>query len=311
MKKKIQIIFCFILLIIGILIYLYFDIQRELIDLIILNIIIYLLRTILLRILNAVVKNRIIKLLASLIINLVWIGFIFALLFFISPIFALSIITFLIIAIALTFKDLLSNIASGAIILTSRVFEPGDLIETNGVQGIVEEITLNYTKIREFDGILVFIPNSKIFNSSVTKFTHRRLKKKKAIKDDKISKKNKKGKIYINQVKQVIISEHKITSYAKDLEITATVNPVSLTENLNKVFDKYELILGRRPTYNVNHTTSSPLLDRCNITIRINSNNPILILEYTDAFMRDLLFELNKNEIFEGWSDYKKNLKKK
>ena len=304
MKKKLQIILSIIFLIIGILLYFYLEIDRELVNLVLLNVIVYLLRTILLRILNAAIQNRIIKLVASLIINLVWIGFVFVLLFYISPIFALSIITFLIVAISLTFKDLISNIASGAIILTSRVFEPDDLIETNGIQGIVEEITLNYTKIREFDGVLVYIPNSKIFNASVTKFTHRKLKKIERKRGDQISKGEIKHKEYIDQVKRLIKSEVKTTSYTKDIEITAAVNPITLNEELNKVFDKYKSILGKRATYNVNYTT----FDRCNITIRINSNNPMLILEYTDAFVRDLLFQLNYNEIFEGWNDYKKNI---
>jgi len=305
MKKKLQIILSIIFLIIGILLYFYLEIDRELVNLILLNVIVYLLRTILLRILNAAIKNRIIKLVASLIINLVWIGFVFVLLFYISPIFALSIITFLIVAISLTFKDLISNVASGAIILTSRVFEPGDLIETNGIQGIVEEITLNYTKIREFDGVLVYIPNSKIFNASIIKFTHRKLKKIERKRSDQISKGEIKHKEYIDQVKYLIKSEVKTTSYTKDIEITAAINPITLNEELNKVFNKYESILGKRPTYNVNYTT----FDRCNITIRINSNNPILILEYTDAFVRDLLFQLNYKEVFEGWNDYKKNIK--
>lgn len=305
MKKKIQIILSIIFLIIGILLYFYLKIDRELVNLVLLNVIVYLLRTILLRILNAAIKNRIIKLVASFIINLVWIGFVFVLLFYISPLFALSIITFLIVAISLTFRDLISNVASGAIILTSRVFEPGDLIETNDIQGIIEEITLNYTKIREFDGVLVYIPNSKIFNASVTKFTHRKLKKIGRKRGDQISKDEIKHKEYIDQVKHLIKSEVKTTSYTKDIEITAAVNPITLNEELNKVFNKYKSILGKRPTYNVNYTT----FDRCNITIRINSNNPMLILEYTDAFVRDLLFQLNYNEVFEGWNDYKKNIK--
>lgn len=302
MKKLIPIVISSILLIIGIWFYLFSGLDQALLNLIILNVIIYFIRTILIRIINLSVRNRIIKLISTLILDILWISFLFGLLFYFSSTLAISIISFLIIAISLTFKDLISNVAAGIMILSSKIFEPGDLVKINNVEGIVEEITLNYTKIKEFDGVITYIPNSDIYNASVVKYTHRELKMRRDLFRMKKTEEDK-SKImkYAEKFKTIVEIEKKITIYVKTIEIIGTVDPNILDNKLNKVFDKYTPIFGLRPSYNVNHTN----MDRCNISLRINSRNPNVVLEKTDIFMRDLLFELNSEEIFDGWDSYK------
>jgi small conductance mechanosensitive channel len=300
MKKTYQIIIILSILILAYWLYFYSGLDQLLIQLIILNIIIYILRTIIIRFSNALVKNRLFRMIFSTVINIFWIAFLFVLLFQLSPIYAISIISFLVIAISLTFRDLISNVASGVMILTTQMIQPGELIETNDISGIVDEITLNYTKIKEFDGVIVFMPNSKLYNSSITRFTHKQFKKIRSLtSNDKTTKKQLVQK-YAGQVKQIIEREKKVTSYVKTVELISTVDPKKLDENLAIVFDKYEKILGLRSTYNVDRTT----FDRLVISLRINSENPNLVLEYTDAFLRDVLFQINHAEIFDGWDEY-------
>ena len=299
MKKILQILLILFILILGYWIYYYSGLDQILIQLILINIIIYIFRTILIRLNDALIKNKIIKFGFTTTVNIIWIIFLFSLMFYLSPIYTISIISFLVVAISLTFRDLISNVASGIMVLTSQMIEPGDLIETNGVEGIVEEITLNYTKIREFDGVINFIPNSNIFNSSITKYTHKQLKNIDfSISDTENFSKKEKMKKYAEKMKEIIESEKKITSYVKTVELTGSVDPVMLEKQLDALFDKYEKILGLRPTYNIDNTVA----DRLQVSLRINSESPKLVLENTDLFLRDLLFRVNFKEVFEGWS---------
>ena len=41
------------------------------------------------------------------------------------------------------------------------------------------------------------------------------------------------------------------------------------------------------------------------ISLRINSREPKKVFEYTDSFIRDILFEINSKDIFLDWEKYK------
>jgi small-conductance mechanosensitive channel len=50
----------------------------------------------------------------------------------------------------------------------------GDVVETSGERGTVEEITLNYTFIRLADGSRLVIPNEKLASDTIKNFSIRR-----------------------------------------------------------------------------------------------------------------------------------------
>lgn len=74
-------------------------------------------------------------------------------------------------AIALSLKDSLSNIASGIMIVGMRYFRVGDVIEVSGNIGTVKEIQLFITKMTTFDNKEIIIPNKDIVNGSVINVT--------------------------------------------------------------------------------------------------------------------------------------------
>ena len=55
-------------------------------------------------------------------------------------------------AVSLAIQGMLSNLAGGIMLMTSRPISLGDLAEIAGVTGNVEEIGLMYTKLRTADG---------------------------------------------------------------------------------------------------------------------------------------------------------------
>lgn len=74
-------------------------------------------------------------------------------------------------AVSLATEDILANVAGGLVLLSSRPFSIGDLIETDSVTGTVDEITLNYTKVLTFDGLTVLIPNKAVSSGKLTNYT--------------------------------------------------------------------------------------------------------------------------------------------
>jgi len=83
------------------------------------------------------------------------------------------------VAVALGAQDLFKNLISGLLILAERRFNLGDWIYVDGVvEGTVESIGFRSTLVRRFDKAPVFVPNSKLSDSSVTNFsgmTYRRI----------------------------------------------------------------------------------------------------------------------------------------
>ena len=76
-------------------------------------------------------------------------------------------------AVAFAAKDSISNIFGSISILAGDVFEQGDWIETNDVNGTVVEIGLRASTIRTFDNALISIPNSELANNSVKNWSRR------------------------------------------------------------------------------------------------------------------------------------------
>jgi len=83
------------------------------------------------------------------------------------------------VAVALGAQDLFKNLISGLLILAERRFNLGDWIYVDGVvEGTVESIGFRSTLVRRYDKAPVFVPNSKLSDSSVTNFsgmTYRRI----------------------------------------------------------------------------------------------------------------------------------------
>jgi len=71
------------------------------------------------------------------------------------------------IAISLALQNTLSNFVSGIILLVSKPFTAGDLIEFAVYEGYVESVRIFFTTLRTFENKMVKIPNSKLTSDSV------------------------------------------------------------------------------------------------------------------------------------------------
>ncbi len=75
------------------------------------------------------------------------------------------------VVLGFAFRQIGENLLSGLFLAFSRPFNVDDFIEADGFQGTVRKIELRHTHIRTADGRDIFIPNSRIFNSSLVNFT--------------------------------------------------------------------------------------------------------------------------------------------
>jgi small conductance mechanosensitive channel len=68
-------------------------------------------------------------------------------------------------------RDLLSNLAAGLLLLIYRPFRAGQVIDVEGSQGVVEELTIVNMQMTTNDGVRVIMPNSKVWGAKITNFS--------------------------------------------------------------------------------------------------------------------------------------------
>ena len=74
-------------------------------------------------------------------------------------------------AIGLALQGTLANISAGLMLLWLRPFRAGDYIATSDVAGTVEELNLFHARIRTWDGLYKFVPNSQLWSTTITNYT--------------------------------------------------------------------------------------------------------------------------------------------
>lgn len=74
-------------------------------------------------------------------------------------------------AIGLALQGTLGNVAAGVMILLLRPYRAGDRVELNGRQGKVLGMDLFNTKLLDYDGLTLYLPNGKVFGDMIVNIT--------------------------------------------------------------------------------------------------------------------------------------------
>lgn len=74
-------------------------------------------------------------------------------------------------ALGFAFQDLSANFISGVAMAIRRPVRVGDLVETNDVLGIVEELELRSLVVRSLEGNSKRIPNRKVYENTITNYS--------------------------------------------------------------------------------------------------------------------------------------------
>lgn len=116
--------------------------------------------------------NRIVS-----ILNTVFFVLAFMIFLGIDPIKFLTSITIVAAAIALTFKDYITNMINGLIIMFSDRLSLGDHIKVHDIEGKIIDITLINMILQNEDNDMVIIPNSVAFSSVIVNQSKQNIKK--------------------------------------------------------------------------------------------------------------------------------------
>jgi small conductance mechanosensitive channel len=76
-------------------------------------------------------------------------------------------------AIGFASSQTIGNVIAGLYILASRPFRAGDYVRLDGVEGIVREISVNYTKILTIAGNVVWISNRRLLDRDIVSFRYK------------------------------------------------------------------------------------------------------------------------------------------
>lgn len=76
-------------------------------------------------------------------------------------------------ALAFALQNILENFVSGILLLVRKPFRVGDQIRTGDFEGTVDDIDLRVTRIIDYDGETVLVPNSDVFTNPLVNLTRR------------------------------------------------------------------------------------------------------------------------------------------
>ena len=74
-------------------------------------------------------------------------------------------------AISLAVQGVISNLASGIMLVVTKPFDEGDFVDLGGNSGTVEEITITCTKLKTGDNKVVIIPNSNVTGGAIINYS--------------------------------------------------------------------------------------------------------------------------------------------
>lgn len=82
-----------------------------------------------------------------------------------------AIFSVLTLAVSLAVQDVISNLASGIMLVVTKPFDEGDFVDIGGTSGSVEKINITSTKLKTGDNKVIVIPNSTVTASNITNYS--------------------------------------------------------------------------------------------------------------------------------------------
>lgn len=196
-------------------------------------------------------------------------------------------------ALGLAFSQALGNIVSGLYVLAARPFRVGDYVRIGTVEGIVREITLNYTRVLLSDETKQLVPNNKVVGSEVTNFRVDIDELIESTEEESLEAQEEgRARSYIRRIdnavdsfKDVLDSDKDAYRYTFDVNIHMSFDHLEMQKHFDKVCKRYESIFLTRPTYFVWAKPSAAVTYRFAFIVE----DPMVIILKSSEFMNDLL----------------------
>lgn len=162
----------------------------------------------------------------------------------------------------------IQNFISGMYILITEPFSINDMVRIGNSEGVVTEISLNYTSLLNFEGLIEYVPNKKIIGSTIINFD---LKVSEAVK----------GLSWNDKLKSSF-DDREITRYTF-VWGAPLIDYDEMKRILDKICKKYEKVFGYLPEYipdKINH--------RFEFSFALSADNPMIILKNKTDFLDEI-----------------------
>ena len=177
--------------------------------------------------------------------------------------------------IALSTTSVIQNFIAGLYIIITRPYGVGDLIRIGAREGVVEEISLNHTKIRRPSGIQHYLSNQSIINSKIINFT---------ITEKRLGKIM--GKPEASLKKEFLKKE--VVRYVFNLELPKE-DPVRTKKILKEVSEKYANIFLYPPEF-----ITASYIHKVIVSFTLITDDPLVIFVNRPKFVEDIYSKLFK-----------------
>ncbi len=177
------------------------------------------------------------------------------------------------------------NLVAGLYIMISDPFDIGDYVRIGSNEGIVLEISLNYTKLRQIDGSITLIPNNNVMNSSVTNFRFKHKRKQKSTpegQEEFVEGSSLPQRIW--KVISKVMDTTNLIQYTLELRFPVKEPQEKYEPILREVCKRWKKKFGFKPVFAL--TSISHVAFTYAFTIFVE--DPQVLLEYRSAFIEDI-----------------------
>ena len=221
---------------------------------------------------------------------LFFISFLFVIIGFLGPDFStiLSLTAVFGTALGLAFSQAVGNIVSGLYVLVARPFRVGDYVRVGTIEGVVREITLNYTRILRPDLTRQIIPNGKIVTSEITNY---RVEISEFIDEEeseggKKSERSVRGSLLgVYERLKNAAGYDKAYRYTFDLTFHQNLDHNKIHEVFDTACKKWARIFIRKPRYSIWAAPSAAVMYRFSFIVL----DPMDIIRHSSNFKKDLM----------------------
>ena len=83
----------------------------------------------------------------------------------------IAVVSAIALAVGISLRPMVENFVMGMVVVIAKPFERGHQVRLASVKGKVTDILFSYTKLEQFDGNLIYIPNGKIFGGPIVNYS--------------------------------------------------------------------------------------------------------------------------------------------
>jgi hypothetical protein len=186
-------------------------------------------------------------------------------------------------AVGIALAAAMRNFVAGIYVMFSDPFDVGDLVQIGTHEGMVLEISMNYTKLRQFDGSTAIIPNDQVMNSSVTNYQFdRQYKTQKEVEVESSETESIPSRVW--SVISEVMDTSKLIQYSLELRFPVRQKIDHYDQVFSEVCKRWKKRFKIKPVYAM--TSMSHLAFTYAFTIFVE--DPKILMEYRSQFIEDI-----------------------